>query len=176
MSWVAGARRETSGSGTSCQSPRPRVGRDEGRGGLLRLWGHVRREISHDFDGHGRGEMRISNRDGGGIHRFERLKLFDADTGLAGSSGEKDENAASGRSVVAVMNAQFREFKTQAARFTHDLRHRSLIQTALRKYEDVRDKSKGAFQDWQAARQAASEIKWEAINHLDKYLPEFVAK
>jgi len=68
------------------------------------------------------------------------------------------------------------EFKTQALRLTHDLRHRQLIQTALRKYEIVRDKSRAAFRDWQAARQAAAETKWEAINHLDKYLVEFTDK
>jgi L-lactate dehydrogenase complex protein LldF len=68
------------------------------------------------------------------------------------------------------------QFKQQAVRLTRDLRHREIIQTALRKYEVVRDKSKAAFQDWQAARQAASETKWEAINHLDKYLLEFVEK
>jgi L-lactate dehydrogenase complex protein LldF len=68
------------------------------------------------------------------------------------------------------------QFKQQASRLTHDLRHREIIQTALRKYEVVRDKSKAAFQDWQAARQAASVTKWEAINHLDTYLLEFVEK
>src|SRR5690242_1928555 len=68
------------------------------------------------------------------------------------------------------------QFITQSRQITRDLRHRQLIQTALRKYEVVRDRSKGAFQDWQAARQAASETKWEAINHLDKYLLEFVEK
>jgi L-lactate dehydrogenase complex protein LldF len=68
------------------------------------------------------------------------------------------------------------QFKEQARQLTRDLRHREIIQTALRKYEVVRDKSKAAFQDWQAARQAASQIKWEAINHLDKYLLEFVEK
>ena len=45
-----------------------------------------------------------------------------------------------------------------------------VIRTALRDYEIVRDKRKAAFQDWQSARQAAAEIKWEAVNHLDKYL------
>src|SRR5437764_8462594 len=68
------------------------------------------------------------------------------------------------------------EFKTQARRLTRDLRHREIIQTALRKYEGVRDKTKASFQDWQAARQRAAEIKWEAINHLDKYLIEFTDK
>jgi L-lactate dehydrogenase complex protein LldF len=74
------------------------------------------------------------------------------------------------------MKATAREFKRQSTVLTRDLRHRELIHTALSKYEVVRDKNKGAFQDWQAARQAAAEIKWDAINHLDKYLDEFVQK
>ena len=74
------------------------------------------------------------------------------------------------------MSTPAAEFKSQARRLTADLRHRGLIQTALGKYEVVRDKSKADFQDWQAARQAAAETKWEAINHLDDYLVEFVAK
>jgi L-lactate dehydrogenase complex protein LldF len=74
------------------------------------------------------------------------------------------------------MSSASSEFKTQASRLTADLRHRQIIQTALGKYETVRDKTRGAFQDWPAARQAAAEIKWEAVNHLDRYLEEFVAK
>jgi L-lactate dehydrogenase complex protein LldF len=68
------------------------------------------------------------------------------------------------------------QFKTQATVMTHDLHHRELIHTALSKYEAVRDQSKAAFQDWQAARQAAAEAKWEAVNHLDEYLVEFSNK
>jgi L-lactate dehydrogenase complex protein LldF len=54
-----------------------------------------------------------------------------------------------------------------------DLRHRGLVQTAMGKYEAVRRTTQSRFQDWQAARQAASETKWEAVNHLDQYLEEF---
>jgi L-lactate dehydrogenase complex protein LldF len=68
------------------------------------------------------------------------------------------------------------QFKTNATRLTQDLRHRNLIQTALRTYEVVRTKTAGTFQDWQAARRAASGIKWDAINHLDKHLEQFTAK
>jgi L-lactate dehydrogenase complex protein LldF len=68
------------------------------------------------------------------------------------------------------------EFKTEAVKLTRDLRHREIIQTALRKYEAVRDKNRAAFQSWQSARQAAAKTKWEAINHLDKYLVEFTDK
>jgi L-lactate dehydrogenase complex protein LldF len=69
-----------------------------------------------------------------------------------------------------------RQFKEHAGELTRDLRHRGLIQTALRKYEIIRDRTKATFQDWQAARQAAAETKWEAINHLDNYLLEFTNK
>ena len=57
-----------------------------------------------------------------------------------------------------------------------DLRHRQVIRTALQSYEIVRDKRRAAFQDWQAARTAASEIKTDAVNHLDSHLTEFAAK
>ncbi len=67
-------------------------------------------------------------------------------------------------------------FKAQARQLTADLRHRGLIQTALRNYEAVRDRTKAAYQDWSGARQSAAEIKWEAVNHLDRYLTELVSK
>src|SRR6201995_5273051 len=70
------------------------------------------------------------------------------------------------------MSSPSQQFTDQAEVLTHDLRHRDIVQTALRKYEVVRDKSRGAFQDYQAARQAAAETKWEAINYLDKYLEQ----
>src|SRR5215469_5135694 len=65
------------------------------------------------------------------------------------------------------------EFKRQATKLAADIRHRSLIQKSLKGYEKSRDEKKGRFQDWEAGRQAAAETKWEAINHLDKYLSEF---
>lgn len=73
------------------------------------------------------------------------------------------------------MSGASREFNVQARQLTADLRHRELIQTALGKYEVVRDRTKGAFRDWPAARQAAAEIKWDAVNHLDRYLEQFVS-
>jgi len=74
------------------------------------------------------------------------------------------------------MIAPVREFKRMADRYTADLRHRGLIQRALHSYEVKRDETKLRFPNWAAAREAASEIKWEAINHLDRYLPEFIQK
>jgi L-lactate dehydrogenase complex protein LldF len=74
------------------------------------------------------------------------------------------------------MTGPVQQFKHDAERLTHDLRHRSLIQIALKKYEIARDAKKARYKDWQSARQTAAEIKWDAINHLDKYLEEFVGK
>src|SRR5882724_4962606 len=74
------------------------------------------------------------------------------------------------------MNTFAAQFREQSLRLTRDLRHRLLIQTALGKYETQRDHRKAAFQDWQSARQAAAEIKWEAINHLDVHLQDFVSR
>jgi L-lactate dehydrogenase complex protein LldF len=68
------------------------------------------------------------------------------------------------------------QFKDRASVMTKDLHHRKFIRTALRNYEVVRDKRKAAFQDWQGARQLAAETKWQAVNHLDKHLEEFVSK
>src|SRR5215510_5906973 len=74
------------------------------------------------------------------------------------------------------MTSPSRQFLEQAEVLTHDLRHREIVQTALRKYEVVRDKNRGAFQDYQAARQAAAETKWEALNQLDRHLESFANK
>ena len=60
-------------------------------------------------------------------------------------------------------------FQEDASRVAPDLRHRGIIQAAMRKYETVRDQRKVWFQDWQGARQLAAETKWEASNHLDRY-------
>jgi L-lactate dehydrogenase complex protein LldF len=74
------------------------------------------------------------------------------------------------------MSSPAQQFAQQARIVSGDLRHRSLIRNALRNYEIVHEQRKGNFQDWQAARQVAAKTKWEAINHLDKYLQEFTEK
>lgn len=68
------------------------------------------------------------------------------------------------------------KFLKDARVMSADLRHRRIIRTALGNYEIARDKRKASFQDWQQARQLAAETKWEAINHLDKYLEQLAAK
>jgi len=74
------------------------------------------------------------------------------------------------------MSAFAAQFKKQARVMTRDLGHRQRIRMALGNYEIARDKRKAAFQDWPAARQAAAETKWEAVNHLDQYLVELATK
>src|ERR1035441_8717690 len=68
------------------------------------------------------------------------------------------------------------QFKSLASEKTRDLRHRQVIRTALRSYEVVRDQRKAAFQNWESARQAAAETKWEAVNHLETHLESLVTK
>ena len=65
-------------------------------------------------------------------------------------------------------------FKKDARQVSGDLRHRQLIRKALTGYEAKRDENKARFQDWETARQAAAEMKYEVINHLDQYLEQFV--
>jgi len=74
------------------------------------------------------------------------------------------------------MQAEARQFQRDATTVSADLRHRGLIRKALAGYEVKRDEFKGRFRSWQGARQAAAEIKYEAVNHLDRYLVEFADK
>src|ERR1043166_2385712 len=120
--------------------------------------------------------MRLGIRDRRGLHRIERFELPHAGPGTPRSPGQQNENDSSGGNPGAEMSSLVSQFKTHAVALTRDLRHRGLIQTALGKYEIVRDKTRASFQDYQAARQLAAETKWEAINHLDKYLVEFSEK
>jgi L-lactate dehydrogenase complex protein LldF len=74
------------------------------------------------------------------------------------------------------MIASSQDFAARSKKVAADLRHRGLIQKALGGYEIKRDENIGKYQDWSAARQAAAETKWEAVNHLDRYLTEFADK
>src|SRR5450432_177988 len=68
------------------------------------------------------------------------------------------------------------KFLKDARVMAGDLRHRKIIRTALGNYEIARDQRKASFQSWESARQLAAETKWDALNQLDRYLEEFVAK
>lgn len=74
------------------------------------------------------------------------------------------------------MNAHARTFNEAARQQTADLRQRAWIQTALSGYYAKRDEFKSRFQNWPAARDTAAAVKWEAVNHLDRYLDEFASR
>ncbi|MGA9778851.1 MAG: LutB/LldF family L-lactate oxidation iron-sulfur protein [Limisphaerales bacterium] len=74
------------------------------------------------------------------------------------------------------MNVHARTFNDAARRQTADLRQRDWMQTALYGYYAKRDEFKNRFQSWSGARDAAAAIKWEAVNHLDRYLDEFASR
>ena len=74
------------------------------------------------------------------------------------------------------MSTESVQFHRDADRLTHDLRHRAWIQKALGGYGIKRDEQKAKYTDWQQARAAAAAAKFEAVNHLDKYLVELSDK
>ncbi|MCG3147651.1 MAG: Lactate utilization protein B [Verrucomicrobiae bacterium] len=73
------------------------------------------------------------------------------------------------------MNAA-EQFQAAATEKAGDLRHRAVIQKAIGTYDAAVAKGKTRFSDWQNARSHAAQIKWETINHLDRYLEQFERK
>jgi L-lactate dehydrogenase complex protein LldF len=71
------------------------------------------------------------------------------------------------------MSAASREFLRKASEKAGDLAHRKIIQRNMATYYANVANGKLRFANWEAARSRAAEIKWDAINHLDKYLLEF---
>jgi len=65
------------------------------------------------------------------------------------------------------------QFKHDAAEKTADLHHRAVIQKAIATYDAAVARGRLRFADWQNARSHAAAIKWETINHLDRYLEQF---
>jgi L-lactate dehydrogenase complex protein LldF len=74
------------------------------------------------------------------------------------------------------MNVPVDQFQEDARRVSRDTEHRRRIYTALGKYYVAREKQVGRYQNWESARQAAAETKWEAVNHLDQHLASFAEK
>ena len=68
------------------------------------------------------------------------------------------------------------QFHRDSERTTADVPRRAFLRKALHGYEVKRDETKATFTDWQQARNVAAEIKYEGVNHLDKYLGEFEEK
>jgi L-lactate dehydrogenase complex protein LldF len=71
------------------------------------------------------------------------------------------------------MSTPAQEFLRSAAIRSADRVHRRTIRTGVDHYEAAVERAGSRFLDWEAARQRCQEIRWEAVNHLDRYLLEF---
>lgn len=71
------------------------------------------------------------------------------------------------------MNTAAQEFLRNAVQKSADLRHRQIIRRGIDLYNAAAERGQARFRDWAVARQNCQMIKWEAINHLDRYLLEF---
>jgi L-lactate dehydrogenase complex protein LldF len=70
-------------------------------------------------------------------------------------------------------SAAAQQFFRQAIEKSADLAHREIIRKGIDSYYVAFDRGRARFADWQAARDRCQQIKWEAVNHLDRYLAEF---
>lgn len=71
------------------------------------------------------------------------------------------------------MTTAAQEFLRSAAKKSSDLTHRQIIRRGIDQYDSAAGRGRTRFADWEAARQRCHEIKWEALNNLDRYLLEF---
>jgi len=74
---------------------------------------------------------------------------------------------------MSATTATATQFKRAAAAKAADLHHRGVIQKAISTYDAAVARGKTRFADWENARAHAAAIKWETINHLDRYLEQF---
>ena len=72
------------------------------------------------------------------------------------------------------MTTEHRQFNRAADAVTNDSDYRRWMQSALDGYRITRNGAEARFADWQQARRVASAIKWDALEHLDGYLEQFV--
>ncbi len=74
------------------------------------------------------------------------------------------------------MSTAAQEFLRKAAEKSADLVHRGIVRWNIDQYDTGVGRGKTRFADWDAARQRCHDIKWEAVNHLDRYLLQFEQK
>jgi L-lactate dehydrogenase complex protein LldF len=67
----------------------------------------------------------------------------------------------------------FTQFHSDADQVTADADRRSFLRSSMRGYMNTRTATQDRFLDYQSARSAAGEIKWEAIENLDVLLEQF---
>ena len=68
------------------------------------------------------------------------------------------------------------DFLRRATEKSADLVHRNTIQRNIDSYDAAVARGKTRFTNWEAARERCSQIKAEAVEHLDTYLEQFEAK
>lgn len=71
------------------------------------------------------------------------------------------------------MTPTFQRFWNAAAAKAGDSNHRAVIQSNMASYHLAVASGKKRFLDWENTRSLAAQIKWEIINHLDRYLERF---
>ena len=71
------------------------------------------------------------------------------------------------------MSTTAEQFARAAMEKTGDLHHRAVLQKTLAGSAAAVARAKQRFANWPEARSRAAQIKWETINHLDRYLEQF---
>lgn len=71
------------------------------------------------------------------------------------------------------MSTAAQEFLRAATEESADFPRRKALQHAVDQYDAAVRRGRKQFLDYETARQKCHEIKWEALNHLDKYLLQF---
>jgi L-lactate dehydrogenase complex protein LldF len=74
------------------------------------------------------------------------------------------------------MSTAARQFLTKAAEKSGDLEHRATIRRGMESYEAAHERGKLRFANWELAKRRVQQIKYEAVNNLDKLLEQFEAK
>ncbi|MBS1588010.1 MAG: iron-sulfur cluster-binding protein [Bacteroidetes bacterium] len=64
-------------------------------------------------------------------------------------------------------------FLAKSAVKAHDLEHKRKLSFNIEKYNQAVEKGLQQFSDLELARRRAKNVKWKAIEHLDRYLEEF---
>jgi L-lactate dehydrogenase complex protein LldF len=71
------------------------------------------------------------------------------------------------------MTPTLQRFQNAATVKSADDQHRAVIRRNMATYHRSVERGKARFLNWEEARARAARAKWDAVNHLDRYLEEF---
>jgi L-lactate dehydrogenase complex protein LldF len=71
------------------------------------------------------------------------------------------------------MTPTLQRFRDAATVKSADEKHRAVIRRNMATYHQSVARGKARFLNWEEARARAAQAKWDAVNHLDRYLEEF---